>query len=225
MKFLSKIELPANEPNDLLEALGSRLKDVARCNKKVIFLTISPNPSTSHEVSRFVKNTVKSKKYRVPYKLLTHEEQHAYLQKYIQRVYIDLLDSSDWLYYVFETNSDNNLHVHGFLFSNDLQDEYSIKMLQKNVYTNPMTVMNMARMKNGKSPKDYMNNLFYIDDSDKTKGILQKLEYIKKENSIKQYFPDCTFGFKTEIKDETVPPVKVIKKKNVSIEEFPSFSF
>lgn len=194
MRFFNKIEIPASV--GLLEELRSRTGCVTKKGHKLMFLTISPNPSTRHIAERALKNG-KLKKYNLAYKLLTHNEQHAYLQSYIKSVYIDYLDPNDWIYYVFETNSDNNLHLHAIMYCSDIQSEYDLKCLQKTIYANPKTIMNLPKKNasTNRMPKDYMNNIFYVNNDDKTKDINQKIEYLTKQSDIKEVFPDCTFGF------------------------------
>lgn len=192
MRFFNKIQIPIQERSSALEELRSRVVNLTKDGNYCIFLTISPNPKSRHPVVRDLKG--KQKTLQMAYKMMTHDEQHAYLQRFIKTVYIDNLDPGDFLFYAFETNSDNNLHLHGFLYSKDLQTEYELKSLQKTVYSHPMTIYNLAKPKPGRTPTDYMNNMFYIKNDDPTKDVYQKLEYIQKETEIKCYFPDCHYG-------------------------------
>lgn len=196
MRFFSKTEIKDSASVGLLEELRSRVNSLTKKGKRLIFLTISPNPSTTHVAERALKNG-KKKSYKLAYKFLTHDEQHEYLQRYIKKVYIDYLDPNDWIYYVFETNSDNNLHLHALLYCSDIQSEYDIKCLQKTIYANPLTILNLPK-KNASTnriQKDYMNNLFYVNNDDPTKDVYQKVEYLIKQTDIKAVYPDSTWGY------------------------------
>lgn len=195
MKFLSQISINNSVSVDLLEELRERAGLLAQKGRKMLFITVSPNPNATHACMR--EKNGKDKSFKLAYKILSHKEQHQYLFNYINAVYVDQMETGDWFYYVFETNSDNNLHVHGIMYSKDIQDDYSLKCLQKTVYVHPKTIVNLPKKNpnSSKAPKDYMNNIFYVDESDPTKGIMQKIEYLTKETDIKKHFPDESFGF------------------------------
>lgn len=155
--------------------LRPRLMALEKENKHVVFITISPNPSKKYSILRG------SKKIKIQYNNMTHDEQHRYLHEYISAVYVSIFEYKDWMYYVYEINEDNNLHVHGILYSESIQTEYDLKCLQKTVYSHQLTVYNRATG----SKRDYMNNIVYYDNKHK-----DLIEYLSKQKDIKNNFPD-----------------------------------
>ena len=197
MRILNSVKIPSRcSSGIILEELRSRTRDVTANGYQVLFLTVSPNPSTRHEVSRMMKG--KLRKLKMPYKLMDHNEQHDYLEMYMKKVYIDSLDPTDWIYYIYETNKDNNLHVHALMYLDNVQTEYELNALRKYIFSNVLTIVNLS--KKNKNVKDYMNNIFYVNNDDPTSDVFQKIEYLTKQADIKLQFPDTTFGFQTDVK-------------------------
>lgn len=162
-----------------LVQLRPQLEALAKDNLKSVFITISPSAKKTHQAKRLIGK--KWKTVKTAYMAMTHQEQWQYLNAYMENVYIRLMEHGDWFYYVYEINESNNLHIHGILFSYSIQDEYSLKALQKTVYSHPMTLYNMDK----KNRRDYMNEIVYFNGD-----INHIIKYFGKQNEIKEYFPD-----------------------------------
>jgi len=168
---------------DLSQQLARMTATVQEQKHKALFITVSPNPKTRHDVIRNVsKTSIKSKKVKFAYSVLTHSEQYNVLDMYLSKVYLDVMEHGDWAYIVYEINKSNNLHAHMILYSSSIQSQYDLKALQKTVYCHPLTLYNMDK----KSKIDYMNNIVYIDDDKMT----EVRDYVAKDQDIKERFPD-----------------------------------
>lgn len=159
-----------------LVELRQKLKTIYSDKEKALWITISPNPKTRHKVQRLTKT------YNMIYQTMTHGEQYNYLQSYMCNVYVPLMEHTDWIYIIYEYNADNNIHCHMMMYSKSIQDSYDIKALQKTIYVNPMTIINLKKGSN----KDWMNNIVYLDES----KVDEQVEYIQKDKDIKTIFPD-----------------------------------
>jgi len=169
--------------------------------KRVVFFTISPNPKLGY-VQNYVDRKVKTKR-SITYDNLTHPEQHAYLTAYLREVYAKHMSGTDWMYYIFETNESNNLHIHGFMFLDGPCDDYELKAMRKTIYCEPMTQLNIN--KKAKKSIDYMNNIVYLEKD----RIDEKVEYLFKEDDIKTVFPDQFINI-----DNIKPPQVLLKNKD-----------
>lgn len=170
---LFNIEIPQMAKISLVDfrkVLQSQLDD----DKSVVYFTISPNPSKRYKISRF------NKQVKVSYSAMTHEEQYKYLHEYISNVYIRLMEHTDWVYYIYERNENNDLHIHALMFSKSIQNAYDLEALRKTIYAHPMTQFNL------KVKKDYMNNICYLQPG----NLDYILEYFNKQTQIKINFPD-----------------------------------
>jgi len=143
-------------------------------HQKLVFITVSPNPNKKYKIKR--ENKIRTIKYTA----MTHEEQYKYLIEYIRKVYVNLMEHTDWMYIIFEVNQNNELHSHMLLYSKSIQDDYDIRALQKTVYSNQLTQYNKS------GNKDWMNNIVYLDKS----RIDWAIDYFNKDQSIKKIFPD-----------------------------------
>lgn len=183
MKLVLSTTQPGAELSVVLPPLIATIKSRGH---RAIFVTVSPNPSTAHEVKPRAINEYRKnfKVSKVMYQYMTHQEQYDYIIKYLRKVYTSLLEHDDWMYIVFELNQQNNLHAHAILYSPSLQNEYDIRALQKTVYSDPMTIHNLSRKM--KTKIDYMNSIFYIDHD----KLDEKVLYIQKDMTIKKAYPD-----------------------------------
>lgn len=186
MGFLSKIFIPESCGVTLVE-LRKMLMDIYKKGRQVIFFTVSPNPNLGCD------KTVGKKKIKHTYMNMTHKEQHEYLECYMQTVYVPYLDPEDWMFYIYELNESNNLHVHGLMFINLARNPYDLKSIQKTIFAERMTQANIAK----KSIKkiDYMNNIVYLDGD----RINEKSAYLFKQSDIKGTFPDTFYSGSTRI--------------------------
>lgn len=150
-----------------------------------VLFTISPNPNTKHVVYRSLsKQTVKARKVKVPYKLMTLPEQKAYIDTYFQQVYRYDGYTNQTYYYTYELNSDKNVHIHGMLRCENIQEEIELEMFRKSVMTHPLTVYNLNK---GTKCRDWMNNITFVNDIE---GLNSKFDYsVKEYDRMKKHFP------------------------------------
>lgn len=146
--------------------------------------TVSPNPSVKHDVLRSL-NGKKPRRINIPYGLLTHSEQYEYLQLYMKEVYRKWMYPSYYMALVYETNSTNNLHVHGICYMPDMKSDYDLLAFRKTVLSHAMTLYNMN--KKGK-PIDYMNNITKLTD-------INFIDYLNKQEDIKDRYPDEIYDY------------------------------
>lgn len=181
MGFLSKIKIITGRNLSLVE-LRLKLWAIAKKGQRAIFFTVSPNPA----VSITVKDGPKTRKKT--YHDMPHEEQHEYLECYVKANYVDQKEPEDFVYYVYETNKNNDLHVHGIMYVHDAKTDYDLNCIRKTVYANVLTQNNMPK-RGGNKRVDYMNNIVYLDHD----KIDEKTEYIFKQTDIKDRFPDVWY--------------------------------
>lgn len=172
------MKIPKHISIEGVNTLGSiyaKFREHNTAGKNIVFITISPNPKTTHTVCRL------KRKAKMAYGMLTHEEQYKYMESYIKDVYLRLMEPSDMISWVYELNKDNNLHVHALLYSDTIQDEYSIQCLRKTVYSNIETIRNKAK---GAKYVDWMNSIVYVYPD----KLEETINYLNKQNSIKDYY-------------------------------------
>lgn len=149
---------------------------------QIVFFTISPNPKMK------IDTIEDGKKCKRLYGMLKHSDQHKYLEYYVRNVYLKVVDPEDKMFYVYETNEDNNLHIHGYWYSPAIQTDYELDSIRKTVYSNKLTIKNMVR-RGGKMPKDWMNSMVYL-----TEQVKEHINYMDKQRSIKLRFPDQVYN-------------------------------
>lgn len=173
-----------------LVAFRQKVEGYYKRGKRMIFITVSPNPSTRHSINIDRGYSVHKpramraamvKNIKVEYKHMPHAEQYKYLFAYINDVYLEIMEHEDFMYIVYEINGDGNLHAHALLYSNTLQDEYDLAALRKQVFCHYKTQANTKR-----GGRDYMNNIVYLEES----KISDVIEYLMKDQQIKNKFPD-----------------------------------
>lgn len=181
MGFLSKMEINTGRSLTLVE-LRQRLRALEKKKQRAVFFTVSPNPG----LSIIVKDGKKTR--RISYHDITHKEQYEYLQGYVKANYVDLKEPEDFLFYVYETNKNNDLHVHGIMYVHDAWTQFDLDSIRKTVYSNILTQRNMNK-RNSTKQTDYMNNIVYLD-FDK---IETTTEYLFKQTDIKLHYPDTWY--------------------------------
>lgn len=168
-----------------------KLEGLHKGGSKLVFITISPNPTVTHNMLRSRETLTPSgrtrspKVYKIQYSQMTHDEQYQYLEHYIREVYVHQLELDDFIYWVYELNSNNDLHIHAILYSPDVQDIMGLKGLRKLVYSQFMTQKNLP--KKGVK-KDYMNNIVYVDDA------LTTIDYLLKDNTLQTTYSPAYWG-------------------------------
>lgn len=200
MGFLSKIKISTGRSLTLVE-LRQRLRALEKKKQRAVFFTVSPNPG----LSILTKEGKKTR--RISYHDITHAEQHDYLEGYVKSNYVDQKEPEDFVFYVYETNKNNDLHVHGIMYVHDAWTQYDLDSIRKTVYANILTQRNMSK-RNGSKCTDYMNNIVYLD-YDK---IDSTTEYLFKQTDIKARFPDTWYPEAST--DNNVGPAGLHPKPN-----------
>lgn len=148
----------------------------------VVFFTIHPNDRVKLDYDVKV-NEKTTHIYKRAYDTVPHNVQYAYLLKFLKTVYIPLINDDDFefLYWCYETDTKNNMHIHGMFSNKSINDDYSIQAFRKSVLCHPLTQKNMIV---SKAKKDWMNNIVYCTD------VKETLNYCRKQNSIKKVYSD-----------------------------------
>lgn len=153
--------------------------------KKLIFFTVSPSIKKKIKVER-ITTGYKKKTYNLCYGIINHKEQIGYIDNYMKYVYlIPLRDIEFKMVYIYELNEQNNIHIHGLIYSKELQTEYDLNNFRRMVSSHPFTIQNMVINKQ-KRFIDWMNNIVYYDETKKDIEIYLKKqpELLKKYNFI-----------------------------------------
>lgn len=165
---------------------------------KLIFFTISP-PAHA-KVECLVSKDKKNKTVKIPYERLSLHNQKAFIDKYFQNVYSPHIQD---YYYCYEINSNNNLHVHGFIYDPFIQSEYDMACFRDTINKHHQTLKYMKNVKLFK----YFNCIVYCDEDGLT--LNERSEYITKDldDSIKH------FGYTTDSNNDgsdiTIPTLFV----------------
>jgi len=132
-----------------------------------LFITISPNPKVKHQVYRG------SKKVKLPYSNLTHDEQYNYCLDILKKIYIspDTQIFGSW-----ELNSSKHVHFHLIFTDPSVKNQVTLDFFRRTVANYDCVIYNMARGKGTMS--DYMNNIVPVTDS-----LPERYEYITKDMS------------------------------------------
>lgn len=127
-----------------------------------IFVTISPNPHTKHEVKK--SNGKKLVQVSIPYKNLSVKSQYVYCMHIVNTVYMPLLEEGDSLVGTWEFNSNSDIHFHMLIHSPSLHklknNNFNLICFRKSVSEHPSVLRNM---KKGGNMTDYMNNIVYLN--------------------------------------------------------------
>lgn len=152
---------------------------------ETLFITISPSPKAL--TSTILKG--KSVK-RVPYSVLTFQEQAEYIINYFRRTYYCYFNDNYKMLMTFELNQNGCTHAHVLVYDEDIQNNYDLVNLRKNIFREPLTLSNMSK----KGHVDYMNNIVFTNDS-----LEDRIRYMFKDyNESEAYFPVITNIQQTE---------------------------
>jgi len=150
--------------------------------KHGMFVTISPNPSTKHKVSR------KSRQCTLRYDQLTQIKQYQYCIRVIERCYLPFLSGDTLLVGTTELNKEKNIHMHLMIYDPKLKasNRSKLSMFQRDIYCCEDTLQNLTKKGlNGQKPVDWMNNIVKFDDTVKTYEEL--LQYMDKDHAENQF--------------------------------------
>lgn len=162
--------------------------------KKGLWITINPNPKTKMTVKRTLVSPVGKvfSNKRQTYGTCKLSEQYDYCIRYFKTTYLPYL-SEDAVYVgTYELTKDGMVHLHIVLYDPDIQTEEHLWALRKNIMNEWMTIQNLAKVKN---PKDFMNNIVYIDPSYKGGTFQDRIKYMDKDHSEDRMFLNF-YGYK-----------------------------
>lgn len=141
-------------------------------NSQSLFVTISPNPKTLHNVS-----SKKRKSYRLPYGKLTQRLQYEYCIRYIKRTYLQFLSRDTKLLGTCEINKSGNIHMHFLISDPAMVNDYQLQILRRDILNCEDTIKNMVK---NRKMTDYMNNIVFLN-----KPLDEIIEYMDKDYAIK----------------------------------------
>jgi len=143
--------------------------------KRLLFVTISPNPKVKHSVDRWNMRG-KRTKVMIPYGKLTTHEQYIYCLRVITSAY-NYSDQTE-IFGTWEMNKNCDCHVHFIMYDPNIQTDTELAMFRRDVLNSQLVLMNLAKW------TDYMNSIVFVNDS-----FDERIQYMTKEIHNMNYFP------------------------------------
>lgn len=137
--------------------------------RRVLFVTISPNPRTQYPT--YVKNERgKLVKTKLRYGALKQSEQYQICMGMIRESFLPYMEDPI-LIGTTELNKEGNVHVHFIISTLNIKDEYDIKILRRQISLERESIRNATR-----KGIDYMNNIVFLD-----RPLLELISYLDKD--------------------------------------------
>jgi Holliday junction resolvase RusA-like endonuclease len=131
-----------------------------------LFITISPNPSTKHSITK--RKGKKLVSAMMPYGKLPQKVQHEYCLKVLKEF---IYSPQTQIVGVWELNGSDNVHFHFIMSDPNIKNKTQLAMFRRDILNCEIVFKNLS-----KKMIDYMNNIVYVNDS-----VEARYKYMTKE--------------------------------------------